>query len=67
MGLTIDVEHRDGRATGTVHTARGAFRTPLFMPVATRGSIRALMTHELTGLAAADGTAPRCCWPTPTT
>jgi len=55
--LTIDVEHRDGRArTGTVHTARGAFRTPLFMPVATRGSIRALMTHELTGLAAADGT-----------
>ncbi|HRD13490.1 MAG TPA: tRNA-guanine transglycosylase, partial [Mycobacterium sp.] len=26
------------------------------MPVATRGSIRALMTHELTGLAAADGT-----------
>ncbi len=57
MRLTIDVEHRDGRArTGTVNTARGAFRTPLFMPVATRGSIRALMTHELTGLAAADGT-----------
>lgn len=58
MRLQLEVEHRDGAArTGTVRTARGSFRTPVFMPVGTRGSIRALMTHELSGLRAADGTA----------
>lgn len=57
MRLTLAVEATDGAArTGTVATAHGAFSTPLFMPVATRGSIRALMTHELAGLSAADGT-----------
>ena len=55
--LQLEVEHRDGAArTGTVRTARGSFRTPVFMPVGTRGSIRALMTHELSGLRSADGT-----------
>ncbi len=58
MKLTIDIGSRDGSArSGTVVTARGTFRTPVFMPVGTRGSIRALMTHELAGLSAADGTA----------
>ena len=58
MRLQLEVEHRDGAArTGTVRTARGSFRTPVFMPVGTRGSIRALMTHELSGLRSADGTA----------
>lgn len=57
MKLTIDVTATDGRArTGSVTTSRGTFRTPLFMPVATRGSIRALMTHDLADLAASDGT-----------
>ncbi|UDY36163.1 tRNA guanosine(34) transglycosylase Tgt [Dermatobacter hominis] len=57
MKLTLDVTATDGRArAGTVTTSRGTFRTPIFMPVGTRGSIRALMTHELAGLAAADGT-----------
>lgn len=58
MRLTLDIDATDGSArTGTVRTARGVVRTPVFMPVGTRGSIRALMTHELAGLAAADGTA----------
>ena len=57
MKLTLDVTATDGRArTGTVTTSRGTFRTPLYMPVGTRGSIRALMTHELAGLRGADGT-----------
>jgi len=57
--LKIDVEAADGAArTGAVATARGTFRTPVFMPVGTRGSIRALMTHELASLTGADGTTP---------
>jgi queuine tRNA-ribosyltransferase len=48
MRLSIEVTATDGPArAGTVATTRGEFRTPLFMPVGTRGSIRALMTHEL--------------------
>ena len=76
MKLTLDVTATDGRArTGTVTTSRGTFRTPLFMPVGTRGSIRALMTHELAGLRGADGTQAEivlgntytsCCAPAPT-
>ena len=59
MRLKIDVEAADGAArTGAVATARGTFRTPVFMPVGTRGSIRALMTHELASLTGADGTTP---------
>ncbi len=58
MRLTLDVTASDGAArAGIVATSRGTFRTPVFMPVATRGSIRALMTHELAALAGADGTA----------
>jgi queuine tRNA-ribosyltransferase len=56
--LTLDITATDGSArTGTVATSRGAFRTPIFMPVATKGTIRSLMTHDLAALAAADGTA----------
>ena len=39
----------DARA-GVVHTARGAFRTPCFMPVGTRGSVRALSSADLEDL-----------------
>ena len=35
------------------------FRTPVFMPVGTRGTIRALATHDLAALRGADGTGPR--------
>ena len=58
MKLTLDITAADGSArTGTVATSRGAFRTPIFMPVATKGTIRSLMTHDLAALSAADGTA----------
>ena len=41
MKLTLDITATDGSArTGTVATSRGAFRTPIFMPVATKGTIR---------------------------
>jgi queuine tRNA-ribosyltransferase len=37
-----------GRARiGRVHTARGSFRTPCFMPVGTRATVRALSTLDL--------------------
>ena len=59
MRLTVDVEATDGPARrGTVRTARGSFSTPAFMPVGTRGSIRALSTHELASVRASDGSAP---------
>ena len=59
MRLGIEVIHRDGAArTGVVRTARGELRTPVFMPVGTQGSIRALTTDEFSRLAAADGTVP---------
>jgi queuine tRNA-ribosyltransferase len=57
--LGIDVVRTDGPArTGVVRTPRGQFRTPVFMPVGTQGSIRALTTNEFTRLEAADGTVP---------
>jgi queuine tRNA-ribosyltransferase len=56
--LTIDIEATDGAARlGTVRTARGAFRTPMFMPVGTRGTIRALPTDALARLRGVGGAA----------
>ncbi len=48
MKATIAVEATDGAArAGTVTTARGTFRTPCFMPVATRGAVRHLSAADL--------------------
>jgi queuine tRNA-ribosyltransferase len=48
MRATITVEASEGAArTGTVTTARGTFRTPCFMPVATRGAVRHLSAVDL--------------------
>ena len=48
MRATIAVEATDGAArAGTVTTARGTFRTPCFMPVATRGAVRHLSAGDL--------------------
>lgn len=48
MKLHIDVHATDGSArTGTVATPRGTYRTPVFMPVGTRGAVRALATDDL--------------------
>ena len=45
------VEASDGAArAGTVRTARGAFRTPCFMPVGTRGAVKLLDTSDLEAL-----------------
>jgi queuine tRNA-ribosyltransferase len=44
----IDLESTDGAArVGTISTAHGSFATPCFMPVGTRGSVRALAAADL--------------------
>jgi queuine tRNA-ribosyltransferase len=49
--LTIDVEATDGAArAGTVTSPRGTFRTPCFMPVGTRGAVRAASSADLEDL-----------------
>jgi queuine tRNA-ribosyltransferase len=51
MKLTIDVTATDGRArTGTITTPRGTLPTPLFMPVGTRGAVKALSSADLEDL-----------------
>lgn len=51
--LRIDVTHTDGSArTGVVKNARGSFRTPCFMPVGTRASVRTLSSADLEQLGA---------------
>ncbi|HYF44743.1 MAG TPA: tRNA guanosine(34) transglycosylase Tgt [Acidimicrobiales bacterium] len=48
MKATIAVDATEGAArAGTVATARGTFRTPCFMPVATRGAVRHLSAVDL--------------------
>ena len=43
----------DGAArAGTAHTARGAYRTPCFMPVGTRGAIKYLSAADYETLGA---------------
>ena len=46
LSMTVDALDGDARA-GVVTTARGTFRTPCFMPVGTRGSVRALSSADL--------------------
>jgi len=46
--VALEVQATDGGArTGVVHTARGSFRTPCFMPVGTRGAVRTLTSADL--------------------
>lgn len=53
MRTSFELEHRDGEArAGTVTTARGAFTTPCFMPVGTRGAIKHLASSDMEGLGA---------------
>ena len=48
MTLRLEVTARHGAArTGRVHTARGSFAVPCFMPVGTRGTVRALAAPDL--------------------
>ena len=53
VGLRMDIEATDGAArTGVVHTARGGYRIPTFMPVGTRGTVKALDASDLDALGA---------------
>ena len=50
---TVEVTATDGAArAGTVHTARGSYRIPTFMPVGTRGAVKALDSRDLEALGA---------------
>ena len=48
MRADFDLENKDGEArTGIVRLATGSFKTPCFMPVGTRGSVRHLSSLDL--------------------
>lgn len=56
MKLHLDLSDSCGSARrGSVTTARGTFQTPVFMPVATRGAIRSLATHQMASIATKHG------------
>jgi queuine tRNA-ribosyltransferase len=51
--LRLEVRATDGAArAAVVHTARGAFATPCFMPVGTRATVRTLAAPDLVALGA---------------
>ena len=53
LAHVLQVEAADGTArTGVVHTPRGSFRTPCFMPVGTRGAVKYLSADDLERLGA---------------
>ncbi len=46
--LSFEIGARDGSArAGTVHTAHGAVRTPAFVPLATKATVRSLTAREV--------------------
>ena len=46
--LSFEIEARDGSArAGVIHTAHGPIETPAFIPLATKGSVRALESAEV--------------------
>ena len=49
--LRFEIGARDGAArAGRLHTSSGVVRTPAFIPLATRGSVRSLTAAEVAGL-----------------
>lgn len=51
--VNVEVIATDGAArTGRVHTARGSYSIPAFMPVGTRGAVKALDSADLDALGA---------------
>jgi queuine tRNA-ribosyltransferase len=49
--LRFEIEARDGDArAGVLHTAHGEVRTPAFIPLATKGTVRGLDSDEVAGL-----------------
>ncbi|MFH1729701.1 MAG: tRNA guanosine(34) transglycosylase Tgt [Pseudomonadota bacterium] len=50
LNFTIDAKDPHSKArTGTIETSRGKVKTPLFMPVSTAGSVKAILPRDLTG------------------
>ena len=46
--LTFDLQATDGGArAGVIHTDHGDIQTPIFMPVGTAGTVKAVHQHEL--------------------
>src|SRR4051794_16909603 len=51
--MSFTLEHTDGAArTGTLHTAHGDIRTPVFMPVGTKATVKSVDPDELHELGA---------------
>jgi queuine tRNA-ribosyltransferase len=49
--LSFEIGARDGFArTGVLHTAHGPVETPAFIPLATKGTVRGLESHEVAEL-----------------
>lgn len=49
--LRFEIEARDGAArAGVLHTAHGTVRTPAFIPLATKGTVRGLESREVADL-----------------
>jgi queuine tRNA-ribosyltransferase len=49
--LSFEIDARDGSArTGVIRTAHGSVRTPAFIPLATKGTVRGLESHEVAAL-----------------
>ncbi len=49
--LRFEIGARDGSArAGVIHTAHGAIETPAFIPLATKGTVRGLESHEVAAL-----------------
>ncbi|MGI6393539.1 MAG: tRNA guanosine(34) transglycosylase Tgt [bacterium] len=51
--ITFNIEKRDGKArSGTISTPRGEIKTPVFMPVGTQGTVKAVLPEQLEELGA---------------
>ena len=51
--VRVEITGTDGAArTGVVHTRRGSYPIPTFMPVGTRGAVKALDSGDLESLGA---------------
>jgi queuine tRNA-ribosyltransferase len=49
--LRLEIGARDGAArTGVLHTPHGPVKTPAFIPLATKGTVRGLESHEVAAL-----------------
>ncbi|TAE51635.1 MAG: tRNA-guanine transglycosylase, partial [Cytophagales bacterium] len=48
MQFKLETIDKNSKArTGTITTAHGEIKTPIFMPVGTLGTVKAVHTHEL--------------------